>query len=104
MYCRVHELRVDLEQAILDIGFQHQCSWQDLGRVLQAKADLLCWVFELTKTLQIHYVGIPDRGIVYLGGHLKSGSDGDYRIDFAKNIVVPNESRNTNPLHMWTTK
>lgn len=108
MYCRVSELHVELEQAILGIGLQHQCSWQDLGRILQAKADLLCYVFELSRSLEVNYEGIPDRGIMYYGGQIKNEGDCDnYRVNLtnAKNIQVPNglESRSNNPLLAWTT-
>lgn len=91
VYCRVNELRVELEQAILGIGLQHQCSWQDLGRILQTKADLFCYLFDASRSLGVNYQGLPDRGIMYYGGKINNGDDNDYRVNLtnAKNVETP---------------
>jgi hypothetical protein len=103
MYCRVHEVNIDREQAVLSIGLQHLSSWQDLGRILQAKADLLCYVFAMARTHEVSYEGIPDRGIMYYGGQLRNGGNSDnYRVNLTnvKNIEVPSitEIPTSNPL------
>jgi small-conductance mechanosensitive channel len=73
MLCRVNVLHIELEQALLFFSFQHQSSWQDVGRILIDKADLLCFVYELGKKLGINYDELPARHLVYGAGVLHDG-------------------------------
>jgi hypothetical protein len=79
MFCRVSELQIELEKAILVIGFQSRCSWQDAGRILFAKADLICHVYDLSKSLGVSYDELPKRQLLYYAGVLKDGRGHDYR-------------------------
>lgn len=81
IYCRVGQLDVELEKASIDIAFQHQSSWQDLGRIMVAKADLICHVYELSKILEASYSHTPKPKLLYYGGSLKDGRIKDYRKD-----------------------
>lgn len=79
MFCRVQTLHVELEQAVISFAFQHQSAWQDIGRILLTKAELLCFVYELSKSLGVSYDELPKRELLYYAGYLKEGSSQGYR-------------------------
>jgi hypothetical protein len=81
MLCRVDALHIDLERAILFFSFQHQSSWQDVGRILMNKADLICYVYELGKKLGVNYDELPTRHLMYGAGILNDGATRCHRRD-----------------------
>ena len=78
-YCRVDKVDIEHEKLVITIGFQSRSSWQDLGRILSARADLMCFVLEWSKEYGVAYDEMPRRELLYYAGALKSGKVGEYR-------------------------
>ena len=81
VYCRVDEYKVEQEKVVITMGFQHRSSWQDLGRILMSKSQLIAYVYHTGKNMGIMYEELPKRDLVYYGGALKDGGVKDYRRD-----------------------
>ena len=79
MYCRISELNVEMEKATVGVAIQHQSSWQDLGRIMTAKADLVCYLYEISKSLDVTYVNLPKQKLLYYAGLLKDGKPYEYQ-------------------------
>ena len=78
-YFRVDEVHPELEKLVVTIGMQHRSSWQDLVRILEAKAAVMCFLMEYSRKLGIIYDELPRRELMYYAGALKDGGVNQHR-------------------------
>lgn len=72
--------RIDFEMAL-----RHRSSWQEASRIKLDRSDFYRFLFELGKSLDIHFSAPPDQKISYFGGNLKRGDNDDcYARDLLK--------------------
>ena len=70
-YFRVDEVHPDLEKLVVTIGMNHRSAWQDLVRILEAKAKIMTWLMEYSRQLGVIYDELPKRDIVYYAGDVR---------------------------------
>ena len=78
-YFRVDEVHPDVEKLVVTIGMQHRSSWQDLVRILESKASIMCWLMEYCRKLGVLYDELPKRELMYYAGDLKEGGVRQHR-------------------------
>ena len=78
-YFRVDEVHPDIEKLVVTIGMQHRSAWQDLVRILEAKALIMCWLMEYSRKLGVLYDELPKRELMYYAGNLKDGGVRQHR-------------------------
>lgn len=87
----------DNEQVYLQLAFRHRESWQNTGRIYLHRAELLTYVYDVTKRLGIMFESPPPRRVLYMGGILEQGAvaDGDSAVDHRKDLLRPQNVRST---------
>jgi len=96
-YCRIGEYVVEKEKVVITIGFQHRAAWQDLGRILTGKAELIAYTYGVGKNLGVIYEELPKRDLVYYAGVLKDGGAKEYRGDLHhRDNILPNTEHGSN--------
>ena len=78
-YFRVDEVHPELEKLVVTIGMNHRSAWQDLVRILEAKAAIMTWLMEYSRQLGVLYDVLPNRDIMYYAGSLKEGGVSKHR-------------------------
>jgi small-conductance mechanosensitive channel len=88
-YFRVDEVHPETERLVVTIGMNHRPPWQDLVRILEAKAKIMTWTMEYSRQLGVLYDELPKRDIMYYGGSLKEGGvhKHRYKLHDSANVV-----------------
>jgi len=89
MFVRRDEVDADDEKVQVTIQIRHRSSWQDAGRILVQRGNLIKFVHETAVRLKIVYSSPPHRRLLYRGGTLKDGRVQDYKA----NLLQPNNIR-----------
>lgn len=69
---RYDEFDPDWEHVIFKFLFRHRSSWQSAGRILQHRAELVRFMYEKGKELDIHWQTPIQRRTVYDGGIIEN--------------------------------
>ncbi|GKY97780.1 hypothetical protein MPSEU_000736200 [Mayamaea pseudoterrestris] len=80
-FLRIESIDTNEEQVKFSMAFRHRNSWQDAGRILLNRADLVRFVFDALKGLDAAYDTPPIRQLVYYGGELEEGQVKDYKLN-----------------------
>ena len=72
---------------------QHMNAWQNIGPILQSKADVASYCLEVSKQMDMKYVA-PPKPIILSSGKLKS-SDNDWSGDDEENMGTVTNEGNT---------
>lgn len=96
-YFRVDEVHPDIEKLVVTIGMQHRSAWQDLVRVLEAKAAVSCWLMEYSRKLGVLYDELPKREVMYYAGNLRDGSVRQHRYQLHDPTNITNDGFNMAP-------
>jgi len=89
LYCRVDEMNAHHELVRCKLGFRHRSSWQDAGRIMVQRGDLIKFVHRTASELGIDYVEPPHRRLLYGAGTLRNGGVRDYK----SNLLNPDNIR-----------
>lgn len=89
VFCRQDSVDADMEQVNFTLAFRHRNSWQDAGRILLNRGELLRFIYATCKQLGISYDTPPNRRLLYYGGVLEQGQVQDYKI----NLLTPKNIR-----------
>ena len=80
-FLRIETIDTNSEQVKFSMAFRHRNSWQDAGRILLNRADLVRFVYDTLKGLDAAYDNPPIRQLVYYGGELEEGNVKDYKVN-----------------------
>jgi len=72
-FCRHDDFDADNEKVKFAISLRHRSSWQEAARIKVNRADLLKFLYETSKELNIQYEDPPPQQLLYFGGSLKEG-------------------------------
>lgn len=72
-YCRHDEFDAINERVKFAISVRHRNSWQDAARIKTSRADLVRFLHEKSKEMNVHYDEPPPQQVLYYGGKLKVG-------------------------------
>lgn len=92
MFMRRELIDADMEQVVFNLAVRHRNSWQDAGRILINRGDLMQVVYEIAKDLKVSYDTPPNRRLLYYGGVLENGQVQDYKV----NLLTPRNIRSHN--------
>jgi len=87
----------DNELVTFTLAFRHRSSWQDAGKILINKGNLMEHVHWIVKDLGVELDTPPPRRVIYDGGRLEIGSRQDYKSNLLKasNIMSQNRPAST---------
>lgn len=90
----VMSVQSDLEQVNLNLGFRHCDSWQSCPRIYTHRAELLQYIQDTAKKLQVAFEVPPPRRILYFAGELDEGAiEGEE--GFRRDLLRPQNVRKT---------
>ena len=100
-YFRVDEVHPDIEKLVVTVCMQHRSAWQDLVRILEAKAAIMCWLMEYCRKMGVLYDQLPQRELMYYAGNLKDGGVQKHRFELHNpNNIVQGGFNNLGPTHV----
>lgn len=87
---RYDRFDADMEQVFCRIGLRHRNSWQDAGRILRDKGELLKFIHQLGDSMDVNFGSVPARRVIFSGGTLiKSGPVSDVKKNFKRDLLNP---------------
>jgi hypothetical protein len=84
VFFRFESFDADYEKVICRLAIRHRNTWQDGGRILRDRGDLLRFLHKLGEQLGINFDSPPTRRLVYEAGTLKDG----HVSEFKKYVVI----------------
>jgi hypothetical protein len=90
VFFRYDKFDADNEQAFCRIAVRHRNSWQDAGRILRDKGELVKFIYQLGKSMAVNFDSPPARRLIYTGGTLRSGQVEKYK----RGLLTPTNIRN----------
>lgn len=92
MVCVV-KIDSDMEQVFLNLVFKHRDSWQSCARIYMHRAELLTYIQDTCKKLQIVFETPAPRRVIYYGGHLDEGAVDGEGDSHRKDLLRPQNVR-----------
>jgi small-conductance mechanosensitive channel len=90
---RADKIDSDMEQVFLTMQFRHRNSWQDAPRIFLQRSELLRFIHETSKKMNLSFETPPPRRVLYYGGQLEQGAVEDsHRTDLLTSANVRNNS------------
>lgn len=77
IFIRREEIDANDEMVRVSFAFIHRNSWQDAPRILIHRGNLLKFIHETTEKLGIDYCSPASRRLIYSGGVLVDGQEGE---------------------------
>lgn len=92
LFCRRDRIDTDNEKVEVTLAFSNRNSWQDASRIMLQRSNLLKFVNKKTVELKINYCSPPNSRLLYSGGVLRDGQDGEG--GYKANLLKPWNIRN----------
>jgi len=74
---RINDLDYHQEQVTIRLIVRHRNSWQDAARILRDRGLMYEFIYRTARNRGFQYVNTPAARIIYMGGKLLDGSQGD---------------------------
>lgn len=90
-YFRHDDFDAENEKVKFSISVRHRNSWQDAARIKVNRADLLRFLYETSKELEVQYDAPPPQQLLYYGGSLKQG---EVTHGYKRSLLTPENLHN----------
>lgn len=77
-YVRHGMFDADAERIDLTLAIRHKSAWQEAARIKQDTAAVYRFLYQLGKTMDVHFSAPPEQRVVYQGGALRRGDTEDF--------------------------